>query len=58
MFAYSDKLECINKIDTTNATSTTDMFYNCSALTAPNSTDQTDIENKVNQPWINSGSCP
>jgi hypothetical protein len=58
MFGNCSSLKCITKIDTTNATSTSDMFYDASSLTAPDATDQTDIENKVNQPWINSGSCP
>jgi surface protein len=50
------KLECLNQIDTTNATNTTDMFLNCGALTAPDATDQTAIEGGAS--WTNPNSCP
>jgi len=58
MFGWCYDLTCIDKIDTTNATSTTNMFYACNNLTAPDSTAQSDIQNKTNQPWVNTNTCP
>jgi hypothetical protein len=56
LFENCTDLTCIDKIDTTNATNTTDMFVNCSNLTAPDATDQTNIENGAS--WTNPNSCP
>jgi len=56
MFNNCGDLVCLNKLDTTNATNTSNIFYGCSALTAPGSTDQTNLENGAS--WTNPNSCP
>jgi surface protein len=56
IFEDCSKLECLNRIDTTNATDTTDMFVGCTSLTAPNSTDQSNI--LAGASWVNPNSCP
>ena len=49
------KLVCLPKIDTSNQTSTTQMFNGCVALTAPNLAEQTTIAS--GSVWTNSGTC-
>jgi hypothetical protein len=56
IFANSSDLTCINFIDTRNANNATGIFDNCSSLIAPDSNDQTDIENGAL--WINPNNCP
>jgi len=58
LFSACSSLECIDKIDTTNATDASNIFFDCSSLIAPDSNARSNIENKVNQPWINPDSCP
>lgn len=58
MFYSCGDLVCLTNIDTTapgldNAL----MFNNCVSLVAPNSTDQSTIEN-AGMNWVNPGSCP
>jgi len=48
-------LKCIKGVDTTNQTSTTDMFIDCTNLCRPNSTEQNAIMNGTN--WINDTYC-
>jgi len=57
-FYACTSLECITKIDTTNATDTSDMFISCNNLTNPTDSEQDDIEDKINQPYINANPCP
>jgi hypothetical protein len=56
MFNYCVDLTCLNLLDTTNATDTGYMFYQCSNLTAPDSTAQNNLTNGAS--WTNSDSCP
>lgn len=49
-------LTCISGVDTRNAISTTNMFFNTPSLLRPNSDEQTTIENGVL--WINDTPCP
>jgi hypothetical protein len=57
-FQDCSKLECITKIDTTNATDTTDMFKNCYALTAPDAAAQADLTDDDGASWTNPNACP
>ncbi len=56
LFKSCGSLECIDRLDTTNATDTSSMFDDCDNLTAPDSTTQTSLLNGAS--WVNSGSCP
>jgi len=56
IFYNCTNLTCIDKIDTTNATNTSNMFYACNNLTAPDSTDQNNLLNGAS--WTNPNACP
>jgi surface protein len=56
MFMGQSELLCINKIDTTNATDTTDMFSGCSKLKRPNTDEQEQI--LLGSSWENTDPCP
>jgi hypothetical protein len=58
LFYENYDLECINKLNTTNATDKTDMFKDCSSLVAPDATDQADLTDSSGANWVNSSSCP
>jgi len=58
LFSGCSSLECITKIDTTNASSTNNIFNNCTSLVHPTSAEQDDIKGKTNQPYINTNPCP
>ncbi len=56
MFRDSSSLECFDMIDTSSAASTTDMFYGCSSLLRPNTSEQSDII--AGTSWTNDSPCP
>ena len=55
MFNGDAKLVCISNLDTTNATSTTNIFAGCGLMTAPNATEQTALESGSS--YVNASPC-
>jgi len=58
-WAYCSSLICIDKIDTTGAsTARTSMFLNCSSIVQPDVTAQADLEDTDGAAWVNANPCP
>lgn len=56
LFYGCKKLTCLTQLALKPGATTTDMFYDCPALVAPNASEQTDIE--AGTPWTNPNPCP
>ena len=59
-FYYAENLVCLNKLDTTGAYRTYNLFNGCSSLTAPDSSTQSQLTDDANGglDWTNPNSCP
>jgi hypothetical protein len=58
LFERCNDLVCIDKLDTTNATSRLHVFYDCGNLVQPDSAAQTDLEDSDGANWTNANACP
>ncbi len=58
LFANCTSLKCITNLDTTSATSKTDMFYLCDMLQQPSPAAQIDLTDADGARWTNVENCP